>query len=172
MTVRNENSKNLVLIFYIMQDVIQWSETYFNGWNTELESNLWFTLFNQLNITLCTVNFQKVVLMLTTICLKHFLQRCRVLVNLIFDTKWFNLLFGAWTISTEGETRPVNRAGFPTSVKNMLGEGGRGASKFDGGGGLSKYMGKHKESFQEKGKYLGNICTVACKLKNYIFLLN
>ena len=158
--------KNLVLIFYIMQDV--------NGWNTELESNLWFTLFNQLNITLRTVNFQKVVLMLTTICLKHFLQRCRVLVNLIFDTKWFNLLFGAWTISTGGETRPVNRAGFPTSVKNMRGGRRQGHFKicWGGGGCLSKYMGKHKESFQEKGKYLGNICTVACKLKNYIFLLN
>ena len=25
--------------------------------------------------------------------------------------------------------------------------------------------------FQEKGTYLGNNCTVVCKLKNYIFLL-
>ena len=27
-------------------------------------------------------------------------------------------------------------------------------------------------SFQEKGKYLVNICTVACRLKNITFLLN
>ena len=43
-----------------------------------------------------TVNFQKV-LMSITICLKHFLEKRGVLVNLIFDTQWFNLLF--WHMS-------------------------------------------------------------------------
>ena len=40
------------------------------------------------------------------------------------------------------------------ALQNLIGEGG-------GGGG-----------FQDKGKYLVDICTVACKLKNDMFLLN
>ena len=50
--------------------------------------------------------------------------------------------------------------------------GGGGSSKFNGGGGLSQDMGACGGGFPEKGKYLANICTVASKLKNVIFLLN
>ena len=147
--------KNLVLIFCIMQDVIYWSETYFNDWNTKLQSNLWFTLFNQLNM-LPRVNFQTVS-MSTTICLKHFLEKCRVLVNLIFDIYWFNFLF--WHMNYLHWREPDQFSGFCTGVKNM------------GGGAWVNTLGS-MGGFQEKGKYLVNICTVVCKLKNVIFLLN
>ena len=50
--------------------------------------------------------------------------------------------------------------------------GGGGSSKFNGEGGLSQYLGAGGGGFPEKGKYLANICTVASKLKNVIFLLN
>ena len=62
--------------------------------------------------------------------------------------------------------KPDQYTGFPTGV-NMVGGGGGG-----GGGGLSQYMGACGGGFPEKGKYLANICTVASKLKNVIFLLN
>ena len=57
--------------------------------------------------------------------------------------------------------KPDQYTGFPTGV-NMVG----------GEGGLSQYMGACGGGFPEKGKYLANICTVASKLKNVIFLLN
>ena len=66
--------------------------------------------------------------------------------------------------------KPDQYTGFPTGV-NMVGGGG-GSSKFNGEGGLSQYMGACGGGFPEKGKYLANICTVASKLKNVIFLLN
>ena len=74
--------------------------------------------------------------------------------------------------------KPDQYTGFPTGV-NMVGGGwkgggggGGGPSKFKGEGGLSQYMGACGGGFPEKGKYLANICTVASKLKNVIFLLN
>ena len=65
--------------------------------------------------------------------------------------------------------KPDQYTGFPTGV-NMV--GGGGSSKFNGEGGLRQYMGACGGGFPEKGKYLANICTVASKLKNVIFLLN
>ena len=65
--------------------------------------------------------------------------------------------------------KPDQYTGFPTGV-NMV--GGGGSSKFNGEGGWSPYMGACGGGFPEQGKYLANICTVASKLKNVIFLLN
>ena len=70
-----------------------------------------------------------------------------------------------------------NKQGF----QQVLRTGGRGILKFfiflffvGWGGGLSQYMGYMGRAwgdFKEKRKYF-NICTVACRLKNFIFLLN
>ena len=67
------------------------------------------------------------------------------------------------------EGKPDQYTGFPTGVKNKRLGGALqnvigGLQSIHGGGGVG--------GFQEKGKYLVNICTVACKLKNVIFLLN
>ena len=52
----------------------------------------------------------------------------------------------------------------------ILGGGGGGGA---GGSGLeSIHGGSIGAGFQEKGKYFINVCTVACRLKNFIFLLN
>ena len=53
---------------------------------------------------------------------------------------------------------------FPQVLKTWGGGGHRDGS-------LSQHMGG-MGGFQSKGKYLVNICTVACKLKNVTFLLN
>ena len=67
------------------------------------------------------------------------------------------------------EGKPDQYRGFPTGVTNM---GRGGSSKFDQAKGFSQYMQWTWWGFQEKGKYLVNICTVVCKVKNVIFLLN
>ena len=58
------------------------------------------------------------------------------------------------------EGKPDQYTGFPTDIKNM------------GGGGVRVNTWGAWGGFQEKRKYLVNICTVACKLKNVVFLLN
>ena len=58
-----------------------------------------------------------------------------------------------------------NKQGFPHGV------GGIFRICFFGEGLESIQWGEHG-GFQEKGKYFINICTVACRLKNFIFLLN
>ena len=89
----------------------------------------------------------------TTTCLKHFLEKCRVLVNLIFNTKWFNLLFWHMNYLHQRE-KQTSTQGFPQVLRTW---GGALQNLMKGGEGLSQYMGAmstlpqfFREDFQQR----------------------